>query len=71
MNAIKHRIKFKQGYRDRRTSSASGVPLDVSDNPQGSDEARRRQDSSSELDGESADDMDFINHLKNFFKGEK
>jgi len=69
MNAIKHRIKFKNIDRDRRTNSATSVSLDVSDNAKASDEARRSEVASSDLEGCHPDDMEFREHLKKFFKG--
>ena len=67
--SIKHKIKFKS-YRDRGTSSAvlrSSGPKRRPD--KGSDEARRSEVESTELDGVHPDDMKFIDHLKKFFKG--
>ena len=69
MNAIKHRIKFKNVDRDRRTNSASSVSLDVSDDAKASDEARRSEVARSDLEGCHPDDMEFREHLKKFFKG--
>jgi len=69
MNAIKHRIKFKNVDRDRRTNSATSVSLDVSDNAKASDEARRSEVARSDLEGCHPDDMEFREHLKKFFKG--
>jgi len=66
---VKQRIKFKKIDRDRRTNSAPGVSLDVSDNAKASDEARRSEVASSDLEGCHPDDMKFIDHLKKFFKG--
>ena len=67
--AIKHKIKFK-GDRDRGTSPAvlrSSGPKQRPD--KGSDDARRSEVESTELDGVHPDDMKFIDHLKKFFKG--
>jgi len=69
MNAIKHRIKFKNVDRDRRTNSATSVSLDVSDNAKASDEARRSEVARSDLEGCHPDEMEFREHLKKFFKG--
>ena len=55
--------------RDRRTNLAKGISLDVSDNPKGSDDARRSEVVSSDLEGCHPDDMKFLEHLKKFFKG--
>ena len=55
--------------RDRRTNLAKGISLDVSDNPKGSDDARRSEVASSDLEGCHPDDMKFREHLKKFFKG--
>tara|TARA_R110002020_G_scaffold239767_1_gene452344 strand:+ start:281 stop:472 length:192 start_codon:yes stop_codon:yes gene_type:complete len=57
--------------RDRRTNLAKGISLDVSDDPKGSDDARRSEVASSDLEGCHPDDMKFREHLKKFFKGEK
>ena len=65
---VKQRIKFKID-RDRGTNSAKGVSLALSDNAKASDEARRSEVESTELDGVHPDDMKFIDHLKKFFKG--
>ena len=66
---VKQKIKLKS-YRDRGTSSAvlrSSGPKRGPD--KGSDEARRSEVESTELDGVHPDDMKFIDHLKKFFKG--
>jgi len=55
--------------RDRRTNLAKGISLDVSDNPKGSDDARRSEVASSDLEGCHPDDIKFREHLKKFFKG--
>lgn len=55
--------------RDRRTNLAKGISLDVSDDPKGSDDARRSEVASSDLEGCHPDDMKFQEHLKKFFKG--
>mgnify|MGYP005991726709 FL=1 len=55
--------------RDRRTNLAKGISLDVSDDPKGSDDARRSEVASSDLEGCHPDDMKFREHLKKFFKG--
>ena len=68
--SIKQKIKFKT-YRDRGTSPAelrSSGPKQRPD--KGSDEARRSEVESTELDGVHPDDMKFLDHLKKFFKGE-
>jgi len=57
--------------RDRRTNLAKGISLDVSDDPKGSDDSRRPEVASSDLEGCHPDDMKFREHLKKFFKGEK
>lgn len=54
--------------RDRRTNLAKGISLDVSDDPKGSDDARRSEVASSDLEGCHPDDMKFREHLKNFLK---
>ncbi|MAL47100.1 MAG: hypothetical protein CME98_24255 [Hyphomonas sp.] len=66
---VKQRIKFKID-RDRGTSPAelrSSGPKRRPD--KGSDEARRSEVESTELDGVHPDDMKFLDHLKKFFKG--
>jgi hypothetical protein len=66
---VKQKIKFKID-RDRGTSPAelrSSGPKRRPD--KGSDEARRSEVESTELDGVHPDDMKFIDHLKKFFKG--
>ena len=55
--------------RDRRTNLAKGISLDVSDDPKGSDDARRSEVASSDLEGCHPDDIKFREHLKKFFKG--
>tara|TARA_R100000353_G_scaffold151613_1_gene109971 strand:- start:823 stop:1029 length:207 start_codon:yes stop_codon:yes gene_type:complete len=66
---VKQKIKFKID-RDRGTSPAelrSSGPKRRPD--KGSDEARRSEVESTELDGVHPDDMKFLDHLKKFFKG--
>lgn len=60
MNAIKHRIKFKQTNQDRLKQ--------VSDEAVNDNNTQLQSDSSFE-DGEWVKDKDFIDHLKKFFKG--
>ena len=57
--------------RDRRTNLAKGISLDVSDDPKGSDDSRRPEVVSSDLEGCHPDDMKFREHLKKFFKEDK
>ena len=66
---VKQKIKFKID-RDRGTSPAelrSSGPKQRPD--KGSDEARRSEVASSDLEGCHPDDMKFLDHLKKFFKG--
>ena len=61
---------IKKIDRDRGTSPAelrSSGPKRRPD--KGSDEARRSEVESTELDGVHPDDMKFLDHLKKFFKG--
>ena len=67
---IKHRIKFKNIDRDRGTSPAelrSSGPKQRPD--EGSDDARRVEVERSDSKGIHPNDMDFVDHLKKFFKG--
>ena len=66
---IKRKIKFKID-RDRGTSPAelrSSGPKRRPD--KGSDDSRRSEVTSSDLEGSHPDDMEFRAHLKKFFKG--
>ena len=66
---IKRKIKFKIDP-DRGTSPAELRSSGPKRRPaKGSDDSRRSEVTSSDLEGSHPDDMEFRAHLKKFFKG--